>query len=110
MTHPKYLVRRDLQPFALAGLREHFASGEDSFDTCAIITTNVNLAGVSVQTMPLLVTPQDYDQWLSPMVTKIQRIQKLINRLPFGEMESRAVGDQVKDVSDKLSHCTDPRQ
>ena len=96
---PKYLVRRDRQPFTFAGLREHFASGETSFDTCAIITTILSGAGATEQAMPALVTPQDYDKWLSPMVTKAQLLAKLISRLPFHEMESREVGDHVKQVS-----------
>jgi putative SOS response-associated peptidase YedK len=107
---PKYFVRSDRQPFALAGLRQHFSSGEDSFDTCAIITTNLIDDGVSDLAMPALVEPQDYDPWLSPMNTKVQRIKKLIRPLPFGAMESWEVGDHVKDISDKLAHCTEVRQ
>jgi putative SOS response-associated peptidase YedK len=107
---PSYLVRPDRQPFAFAGLREHFASGENSFDTCAIITTMVNGSGTSAQAMPALVAPPDYDQWLSPMLTKVPRIVKLFSPLPRGEMESLAVADHVRDVNDKLSHCTDLRQ
>jgi putative SOS response-associated peptidase YedK len=106
---PRYLVRPDRQPFAFAGIREHFASGENKFDTCAVITAIGSGGGASAQAMPALVGPQDYDQWLSPMLTKVQRIGKLIIPLTLGEMESRAVGDQVKDASDKLSHCTDLR-
>jgi putative SOS response-associated peptidase YedK len=107
---PKYLVRRDRQPFTFAGLREHFASGETSFDTCAIITTILNGAGAPEQAMPALVIPQDYDKWLSPMVTKAQMLAKLISPLPFHEMESREVGDHVKQLGFKLSECTEPRQ
>jgi putative SOS response-associated peptidase YedK len=107
---PTYLVRRDRQPFAFAGLRERFAGGENSFDSCAIITTSAIGDEARAEAMPALVAPQDYDQWLSPMFTKVQRIAKLISPLPLGEMESWAVGDHVKDESDKLSHCIDLRQ
>jgi putative SOS response-associated peptidase YedK len=107
---PQYLVRSDRQPFALAGIREQFKSGENSFNTCAIISISPSESGESAQAMPALVRSADFDQWLSPMVTKIQRIAKLISPLPLDEMESRAVGDQVKDAADKLAHCIDSRQ
>jgi putative SOS response-associated peptidase YedK len=107
---PRYTVRRDRQPFTFAGIREHYASGDISFDTCAIITTSLNGDGSSGQAMPGLVKPQDYDKWLSPMVTKVKMLVTLINPLPLGEMESREVGDHVKQVSFKLSECTEPRQ
>ena len=54
--------------------------------------------------------PQDYDKWLSPMVTKVKMLVTLINPLPLGEMESREVGDHVRQVSFKNSECTEPRR
>ncbi len=107
---PNYMVRRDRQPFTFAGIREHYASGDISFDTCAIITTSLIGDGSSGQAMPGLVKPQDYDKWLSPMVTKVKLLATLINPLPLGEMESRKVGDHVRQVSFKNSECTEPRQ
>ena len=49
---PKYMLRRDRQPFTFAGIREHYASGDISFDTFAIITTSLNGDGSSGQAMP----------------------------------------------------------
>ena len=107
---PRYMARRDRQPFTLAGIREHYSSGDISFDTCAIITTNLNDTGKSHQAMPAVVAPQDYDKWLSPMVTKVKLLATLIGPLPVREMESREVGDHVKQVRFKNSECTAPRQ
>ena len=105
---PKYLVRRDRQPFAFAGVRHRFSKGEESWDTCAIITIDANGGGEPVQAMPALVKTQDFDKWISPMVTKVVLLKTLLAPLPLGEMESRDVGDHVKDVNDKLPHCIDP--
>jgi hypothetical protein len=44
------------------------------------------------------------------MVTKVVLLKGLLGPLPFGEMESRDVGDHVKDENDKLPHCTEPRK
>jgi putative SOS response-associated peptidase YedK len=107
---PKYLVRRDHQPFAFAGLRHRFAKGEESWDTCAIITIEPNGGVEPAQVMPALVKSQDFDKWISPMVTKVVLLKTLLAPLPLGEMESRDVGDHVKDVNDKLPHCIDERQ
>jgi putative SOS response-associated peptidase YedK len=106
---PKYSVRRDQQPFALAGIRQRFSKGEESWDTCAIITINMDGGGVPGQALPVCVSPEDYDKWTSPMVTKVAMLKKLMTSLPLGQMESRAVGDHVKDANDKLPHCIDPR-
>ena len=104
---PKYLVRCDRQPFAFAGIRERFKKGDESWDTCAIITIKLNGDGDSAQAVPALVTPLEYDKWISPMVTKVVALKKFIIPLPVGKMESRAVGDHVKNVLDKLPHCVD---
>jgi putative SOS response-associated peptidase YedK len=107
---PKYLVRRDRQPFAFAGIRHRFAKGEESWDTCAIITIDGDGGGEPAQAMPALVPTPDFDKWISPMVTKVLLLRKLLTPLPLDEMESRDVGDHVKDVNDKLPHCVDQRQ
>ena len=106
---PKYLVHQDGHPFAFAGVRERFSKGENSWDTCAIITLSVDGGGGPPQAMPACVKPVDYDKWTSPMVTKVVLLRTLMTPLRLGEMESRAVGDHVKDVNDKLPHCIDPR-
>jgi len=106
---PKYLVRLDQQPFALAGIRQRFSKGEESWDTCAIITINMDGGVVSGQAMPACVSPEDYDKWTSPLVTKVMTLKKLMTPLPLGKMDSRAVGDHVKDANDKLPHCIDLR-
>jgi putative SOS response-associated peptidase YedK len=106
---PRYFVRSDRQPFAFAGIRERFSKGDDSWNTCAIITISLNGGGPSAQAVPALVTPEEYDKWISPMVTKVTALKKFMIPLPVGEMESRVVGDHVKNVHDKLPHCTEPR-
>ena len=106
---PKYLVRRDRQPFAFAGVRNRFSKGDEAWDTCAIITINANDDGEPAQAMPALVKTEDADKWISPMVTKVVLLKKMLAPLPLGEMESREVGDHVKDVNDKLPHCAEPR-
>ncbi len=106
---PKYMFRRDQQPFSFAGIRQRFSKGEESWDTCAIITISVDGSGVSEQAIPACVSPEDYDKWTSPMVTKVMAIKKLMTPLPLSQMESREVGDHVKDANDKLPHCMEVR-
>ena len=106
---PKYLARRDRQPFAFAGIRQRYAKGEDSWDTCAVITIDMNGGGEPAAAMPALVPAQDYDKWISPMFTKAVMLRRLLTPLPLDEMESRDVGEYVKDANDKHEHCTELR-
>ena len=107
---PRYLVRRDRQPFAFAGIRERFSKGEDSWNTCAIIKIGTTGDGKPERAMPAIVKLQDYDKWISPMVTKAVTLKKLLAPLPLGEMDSWEVGDHVKDANDKLPHCISQRE
>ena len=65
---PYAIAMKDRSPFGLAGLWENWkdpATGE-WLRTFAVITTNANaLVGTIHDRMPLILSPQDYDRWLS---------------------------------------------
>jgi putative SOS response-associated peptidase YedK len=63
---PLLIGRRDGGPFAFAGLWERWSKGETTLKSCTIITTEPNELMQSIHNrMPVILSPQAYDQWLT---------------------------------------------
>jgi putative SOS response-associated peptidase YedK len=62
---PYRFVRKDLEPFAFAGIWE-FIAGEDIVSTCMIVGQAYPLVGGVHDRMPVMLLSQDYDRWLDP--------------------------------------------
>ena len=62
---PHYFTRSDAQPLVLAGLYEHWSSGDESVATCSVITTapNADMDGVHDR-MPVVLELGDVETWL----------------------------------------------
>ncbi len=62
---PHYFTRRDDEPIVLAGLYEHWSSGDEVIATCTVITTtpNADMDGVHDR-MPVVLELEDVEQWL----------------------------------------------
>jgi putative SOS response-associated peptidase YedK len=64
---PYYIHRPDDRPFAMAGVRESWDSGDSVLETCAIVTTEANeLMRPIHDRMPVIVEAKDYAAWLDP--------------------------------------------
>ena len=91
-----YLTGRDV--FGFAGLWEEWtdkATGE-IVETCTIITTEANACLEPVHDrMPVILKPENYDQWLDEKEKNTDRLQKLLAPFPASEMASHPVGKAV---------------
>lgn len=65
---PHFILMKDKKPFAMAGIWDHWESPkEESFESCAIITTTPNSLMAPIhQRMPVIIEPDNYDKWLDP--------------------------------------------
>ena len=65
---PHYIAMRDRNPFAIAGLWEHWEGGDGSvIESCTLLTTTPNeLVKPLHNRMPVILHPDDYDEWLYP--------------------------------------------
>ncbi len=64
---PYYIHRTDGEPLAMAGLWDFWTDGTQKITSCCLITTDANEAVSAVHNrMPMLLTPDQYDAWLSP--------------------------------------------
>jgi putative SOS response-associated peptidase YedK len=64
---PFFIRLKDDEPFAFAGLSEHWQRGDQVIDSCSIITTEPNelMEGIHDR-MPVILSPDDCELWLEP--------------------------------------------
>lgn len=112
----KRLGARDKQPyniglqddgiFAFAGLWDRWRqpSGE-WLESCTILTTSANAVTRDVHgRMPVILRPEDYDDWLDPGISDARRVQELLK--PFaGAMRKYPVGARVSNPANDDSEC-----
>ena len=81
---PYYIFLKDHEPFAFAGLWEHWeGDGHEPIDSCTIIVTEANKAIEKIHDrMPVILPPTAYDEWLDPEVTDKDRLQALLKPYP----------------------------
>jgi putative SOS response-associated peptidase YedK len=105
---PYRFVRKDLEPFALAGIWE-FAriSGEDILSACIIVGEANPLVGAIHDRMPVMLMPADYDRWLEaePSIDVLRTMLK-----PYDEdlMRAYRVSRIVNSVRNDVPECVEP--
>ena len=89
---PYFIHRKDGEPFAFAGLWEHWELEDLKIDSCTIIVTEANkLIATIHDRMPVIVDRSDYEQWLDPSQGN-EELQPLLKPYPEKEMEAYPVG------------------
>ncbi|MBL8704511.1 MAG: SOS response-associated peptidase [Rhodospirillales bacterium] len=64
---PYLIARADRQPFAFAGLWEHWQDGQQTVETFTLITTDANATLMPIHhRMPVILAATDYATWLDP--------------------------------------------
>ncbi|MCA9875835.1 MAG: SOS response-associated peptidase [Ardenticatenaceae bacterium] len=106
---PLYIRLRDERPFALAGLWEIWQSpGGDELETCTILTTTPNELMEPIHNrMPVLLHPDDYDEWLHPGASP-QTALHLLRPYPAEEMEAYPVSPHVNSPTNDDPACIAP--
>lgn len=96
---PFYFRMKNEQPFAFAGLWEHW-EGQDNeaIESCTILTTEANevLAPVHDR-MPVIVAPENYELWLDPTMNKAERLEPLLRPFTAAEMTAHPVSLSVNN-------------
>lgn len=106
---PFHIQQRDGEPFAFAGLWEHWKSpdGED-VQTGTILTTSANdLMRPIHDRMPVILPVEAYDLWLDPAVREAKQLQPLLK--PYdGELLSFPVSIYVNSPRHDDARCVEP--
>ena len=103
---PYFIVRRDREPMAFAGLWESWkdpqAEGEGSSTpllTCSILTTEATGPMAQVHhRMPVLLGPDTWDAWLDESVTDKDQVQGMVLPAPDDLLEMWPVSTAVNSV------------
>ena len=105
---PYRFVRIDLEPFAFAGLWEFSRAGGEDTVSAAIIVGEPNplVAGVHDR-MPVMLMPEDYDQWLNPATT-VDELRTLLKPYDAILMKSYEVSRVVNSVKNDTEACIEP--
>jgi putative SOS response-associated peptidase YedK len=96
---PYYIQIQDGQPFAFAGLWEHWKGSDGSvIDSCTLLTTEPNeLLRPLHNRMPVILKPENHDLWLDPDVQQPDLLHPLLCPYPSKEMVAFPVSKQVNN-------------
>lgn len=96
---PHLIRRRDREPFAFAGLWEHWLGADGSeIETMAILTTSAN-ADMSAlhDRMPIIIAPEDFDRWLECKPGTADFVRDMLKPPPEGLMDHIEVDRRVNN-------------
>jgi putative SOS response-associated peptidase YedK len=107
---PYYIFLEGHQPFAFAGLWEHWQSGDGSeIRTCTIITTIANELMTPIHDrMPVILEPDDYAQWLDPKLQDPSQLQALLRPYLLPGLQGHAVSSKVNRPQFDAPECAAP--
>ncbi len=106
---PYYIHRRDDQPFAFAGLWEHWQQGAEQLQSCTIIVTEANATLKSIHDrMPVILDPADYDLWLDPESKGKPQLRELLRPLASDNLKAYPVSTVVNSPKNDLPQCIAP--
>jgi putative SOS response-associated peptidase YedK len=105
---PYRFRRKDLEPFAFAGIWE-FArfEGEDIISACMIVGEPNPLVGGVHDRMPVMVLSEDYDRWLDP-TSASDELLTLLRPYDAALMEAYAVSRAANSVKNDNEECIEP--
>jgi putative SOS response-associated peptidase YedK len=104
---PFYFRLSDGEPFAFAGLWEHWqdTTGEE-IESCTLLTTEANdLMHPIHNRMPVILEPKNYDLWLDSEATKPELLQPLLHPYPPEEMTAYPVSTAVNKPANDNAEC-----
>lgn len=103
---PFFIRLKDDEPFAFAGLSEHWHRGDQIIDSCAIITTDANelMAGIHDR-MPVILSPEDYELWLEPDFHGQGKLLEMLKPYPADWMEAYPVSTVVNNPRNETKEC-----
>ncbi|MCC6422021.1 MAG: SOS response-associated peptidase [Phycisphaerales bacterium] len=105
---PHYIHRRNDRPFGLAGLWERWSKGDQTIESCTILTTSPNdLMRPIHDRMPVILSQEDYAAWLAPE-SKASDLLKLLKPYEGDELAEYPVSTRVNIPKNDDPGCITP--
>jgi putative SOS response-associated peptidase YedK len=107
---PYFVSLAGHEPFAFAGLWEHWQGGEGQvIESCAIIVTEANALMRSIHDrMPVILAPGDYELWLDPAVHDPRALEPLLRPFPAERMRAYPVSAAVNSPRNQGPELLEP--
>jgi putative SOS response-associated peptidase YedK len=106
---PYYFTVDRCAPFGFAGLWEHWKQGEQTIESCTLITTDANDTVRPVHDrMPVIVDPKDYDIWLDPAVEDTKLLEPVLRPFESEPMEAYPVDAWMNAPAHEGPRCLEP--
>src|SRR6058998_2040044 len=107
---PVYIRMKDGEPFAIAGLWEHW-EGQDGqvIESCTLLTTEPNDVLTPIHNrMPVILDTKDYAQWLDPGRHEADGVKPLLRPYPPEAMTYFPVNLRVNNPRNDDVLCIEP--
>lgn len=107
---PYYISMFDDNPFAFAGLWEHWEGAEgDVIESCTILTTRANEFIITMHDrMPVIIDPTNYDLWLEPNIQEREPLALLMEPYPEDSLTAIPVTTWVNNPRNDDGDCIKP--
>ncbi|HZC67317.1 MAG TPA: SOS response-associated peptidase [Nitrospirales bacterium] len=108
--HPVYICLKDGEPFAIAGLWEHWESQDGQVvESCTLLTTAPNeLLEPIHNRMPVILHSALYDLWVDTAVQQVDRLKPLLVPFPADQMTAYPVNLRVNNPKHDDPLCLEP--
>jgi putative SOS response-associated peptidase YedK len=107
---PHYIRLKSKEPFAFAGLFDHWEAPEGKvLTTCTIITTEANeLMSNLHERMPVILPREQYELWLDASVKNQDTLKEMLKPYSPDLMEAYPVSRMVNSPSNNSPKCVEP--
>jgi putative SOS response-associated peptidase YedK len=107
---PYYFRLGHGEPFAFAGLWEHWDKGGSPLETCTILTTDANeLVRPVHERMPVILPRENFERWLDPSRQDVAELEALLRPLPAEAMTGYPVTPLVNNPRNEDPRCIAPK-
>ena len=95
--------------FGIAGLWEHWEQDGSVIESCTLLTTEANSFMTPLHhRMPVILEPQDFDEWLDPGLQKGDTLLHLMRPFSSAQMRAVAVSRIVNNPRNDEPGCVEP--
>ena len=111
MKQPYYFFLEQHQPFAFAGLWEHWTDPNSGgeLQTCTILTTDSNELMQPIHNrMPVILAPEHYETWLDPSYYNPGELEGMLGPYNSEKMGCYAVSTIVNKPQNDVPDCIKP--
>ena len=109
--HPYYIYKKDHQPFAIAGIWEHWENKEGKvMESCLLLTTEANPEVKPIHhRMPVILQKAQSLSWLNPENTNTEMLKTFLMPYLHDDLTSYEVSTYVNNPKNENQKCIEKK-